>query len=44
MSPNKIFMFIITPPPPPPLAEMLKLPAKHVFECLKKSKREDGKK
>ena len=38
MTPNKIFMFLITPPP----AEMLntlKLIAKHVFECLKKKKR-----
>ena len=42
MTPNKIFMFLITPPP----AEMLntlKLIAKHVFECLKKRKEEDKK-
>ena len=46
MSPDKIFMFLITPPPPT-LAEMLKykkLIAKHVFECFEKRKEEDGKK
>ena len=40
---NKVFMFLITPPPAEML-NILKLIAKHVFECLKKRKEEDGKK
>ena len=38
MSPNKIFMFLITPPPPNGNAEIQKLMAKHVFECFEKRK------
>ena len=46
MTPNKIFMFLITPPPPTPSrnAKIQKLIAKHVFECFRKRKEEDGKK
>ena len=36
MSPNKIFMFLITPPCGN--ANIQKLIAKHVFECFKKKK------
>ena len=42
MSPNKIFMFLITPPPP--LADKIQiLIAKHILECFKIRKGEDGK-
>ena len=44
MTPNKIFMFLIPPPPPSINAKIQKLIAKHVFECFKKRKEEDGKK
>ena len=46
LSPNKIFMFLITPPPPPPRgnAKIQNLIAKHVFEFFEKRKGEDGKK
>ena len=44
MSPNKIFMFQITPPPPSGNAKIQKLIAKHVFECFEKREEKDGKK
>lgn len=40
---NKIFMFLI-PPPPSRNAKIQKLIAKHVVECFKNRKEEDGKK
>ena len=43
MTPTKIFMFLITPPPSRN-AKIQKLIAKHVVECFKKRKEEDGKK
>ena len=42
MSPNKILMFLINQPSGN--AEIQKLVAKHIFECFKKRKGEDGKK
>ena len=44
MTPTKIFMFLITPPPPSRNAKIQKLIAKHVVECFKNRKEEDGKK
>ena len=44
MTPNEIFMFLINPPPPSRNAKIQKLIAKHVFECFRKRKEEDGKK
>ena len=45
MTSTKIFMFLITPPPLPSRnAKIQKLIAKHVVECFKKRKEEDGKK
>ena len=44
MTPTKIFMFLIPPPPPSRNAKIQKLIAKHVVECFKKRKEEDGKK
>ena len=41
MSPNKIFMFLINPASGN--AKILKLIAKHVFECFEKRIEEDGK-
>ena len=43
MSPNKIFMFLITPPPPSRNAKIQQLIAKHIFKCFEKRKGEDGK-
>ena len=42
MTPNKVFMFPILPPSGN--AKIQKLIAKHVVECFKKRKEEDGKK
>ena len=40
MSPNRIFMFLISPPRGN--VRIQKLIAKHIFECFEKRKGEDG--